>query len=387
NSNVRYNLEKRKGWQTSIGASGMYQTNANKGMEFLIPEYHLLDEGVFMVTQKTWRKLSFSGGVRLDNRFVNSKELLLDSVGNPVKVPDANSILKFHSFSKNYNGISGSLGCAYQLGDFSTFKFNLSRGYRAPSIAELASNGRHEGTFRYELGNTNLKSEISNQLDFAYFIQTEHVVLEFTPFVNFISNYIYSEKLKADNGRDSIPVQGDPAPAFKFMSSSATLLGGEIYLDVHPHPLDFLHVENSFSFVQATQSNQPDSSKYLPFIPAPKYRFELRSQFNRVGKKITNAYVKFAINHIFTQNRVLSANGTETITPGYTLLSAGIGGNLSAFSRKDFLSLFISGENLTNVAFQNHLSRLKYASENLATGRFGIYNMGRNISLKVIVNF
>ncbi len=39
---------------------------------------------------------------------------------------------------------------------------------------------------------------------------------------------------------------------------------------------------------------------------------------------------------------------------------------------------------MTDVAYQSHLSRLKYTPENQATGRTGIYNMGRNISFKLV---
>ncbi len=387
NYNIRYNLEKIKGWETSVGIGGMQQSNTNKGLEFLIPAYNLFDIGTFVFTQKTFNKLTIAGGLRFDNRYMNSKELFLDSLEKPVSVPDANSELKFSSFTKNYNGISGSLGLSYQINKTSTLKLNVSRGFRAPNIAELSSNGRHEGTFRYEIGNPNLKSEISHQIDNAYFLNSEHITFELTPFVNFIRNYIYSEKLKGANGTDSIPDPADPAPAFKFTSGNATLLGGEIYFDIHPHPLDWLHLENSFSYVQATQLNQPDSSKYLPFIPAPKYRGEIKAQFKNVGKTLSNAYIKFGIDYFFAQDKFFSAYGTETGTPAYTLLSAGIGANIKAFKRKDFMSLYISGENLADVAYQNHLSRLKYAPENLATGRVGVFNMGRNVSVKLIMNF
>jgi iron complex outermembrane recepter protein len=37
------------------------------------------------------------------------------------------------------------------------------------------------------------------------------------------------------------------------------------------------------------------------------------------------------------------------------------------------------------VSYQSHLSRLKYAPENIATGRTGVFNMGRNVSLKLII--
>lgn len=386
NYNARYNFEKIKGWETSVGVGGMQQSNKNKGIEFLIPAYSLFDIGAFVFTQKNIKKWTIAGGLRFDNRAMNAKDLYLDTLGIPVSSTDENASLKFNSIIKNYNGFSGSLGLSYQLSKISTIKLNISRGFRAPNIAELASNGRHEGTFRYEIGNPNLKSEISHQLDVAYFLNSDHVTFELTPFVNFISNYIYSEKMKGANGMDSIPDPSDPAPAFQFTSGDAMLLGGEIYFDVHPHPLDWLHIENTFSYVQATQKKQPNSTKYLPFIPAPKYRAELKAQFKDIGKIFSNVYVKMGMDYYFKQDKFFSAFDTETATPAYALFNAGFGTSIKAFNKKEFFKVFISADNLTNVAYQNHLSRLKYAPENLATGRIGVYNMGRNLSLKLVVN-
>ena len=85
--------------------------------------------------------------------------------------------------------------------------------------------------------------------------------------------------------------------------------------------------------------------------------------------------MKFGIDHYFKQNKIYSAYHTETKTPAYTLLSAGVGTNIKAFHRKDAFSLFISGENLADIAYQSHLSRLNYAPEHLATGRMGAFNM------------
>lgn len=386
NYNVRYNLEKSNGWESSFGVSGMYQSNKNKGSEFLIPEYNLFDIGAFVYTQKTYKNFSIAGGIRFDNRHVNTSELYLDGNDQPIEIPDVNSTLKFSHFVKNFYGLSGSMGISYQTSKNSTIKFNFSNGFRAPNIAELASNGKHEGTFRYEIGNPDLKPEFSHQLDLAYTINSKHITLEISPFVNFITNYSFLQKMKDANGDDIIPDPNDPVPAFQYTSGNATLYGGEIYLDFHPHPLDWLHIENSFSFVQGVQKNQPDSSKYLPFIPAPHYRGGIKIEFEKLTSSLSNLYFKFGIDHYFAQNNIHSAYQTETATPGYTLLSAGAGISLNAFNKKDFLSLFVSGENLTDLGYQNHLSRLKYAAENPATGRTGVYNMGRNISLKLIVN-
>jgi iron complex outermembrane receptor protein len=40
-------------------------------------------------------------------------------------------------------------------------------------------------------------------------------------------------------------------------------------------------------------------------------------------------------------------------------------------------------QNLSDIAYQSHLSRLKYTDENILTGRTGVFNMGRNYSLKI----
>ena len=52
---------------------------------------------------------------------------------------------------------------------------------------------------------------------------------------------------------------------------------------------------------------------------------------------------------------------------------------------KKWAEVSVSGTNLTDRAYQSHLSRLKYADVNPVTGRRGVSNMGRNIMLKVVV--
>ncbi|MCB9250887.1 MAG: TonB-dependent receptor [Flavobacteriales bacterium] len=386
NYNLRYNFKKVKGWETSTGLSGMLQFNANKGLEFLIPDYSLFDAGMFIFTQKKVRKFMLAGGIRFDNRNMLTRELFLDSAGNPSKAGDPEAILKFEKISQSYSGFSGSLGISYQMTKSSTVKFNLSQGFRAPAISELSSNGRHEGAFRYEIGNAGLRSEISRQMDLAFLYNTDHLTFEITPFTNFIDNFIYVEKLRGSSGKDSIPDPDEPAPAFKFTSGNAILYGGELYIDIHPHPLDWLHLENSFSYVRAQQTSRPDSLKNLPFIPAPKYRGEIKAGLMKKGNKLKNAYLMFAVDHYFAQNNVHSAFGTETATPAYTLLSAGLGGDLNFIKRKKELTFIFNLENIMDVAYQNHLSRLKYGPVNQASGRTGMFNMGRNISLKLIFN-
>ena len=388
NYNLRYNLAELNGWEISTGINGIVQGSKNKGLEFLIPAYNLFDLGGFVFGQKTIVKdLILAGGFRVDSRTIAAEKLILDPFGAPTNRLWSLNTLKFKALNNHYTSYSGSIGLSYQADQQSTFKLNLSRGFRAPNIAEIASNGKHEGSFRYEYGTSNLNPELSHQIDVAYFLNTDHLTFEATPFVNFISNYIYSRKLSSFMGGDSIPNPTDPVPAFKFAQGNATLKGGEIYFDIHPHPLDWLHIENSFSFVQATQNHQPDSTKYLTFIPPPKYSGELKAKFKKIGKSLTNGYLKFEIDYYFKQDHYFKAYHTETPTPAYTLLSVGLGANVKAYKKADFLSIYLSAENLADVAYQSHLSRLKYGPLNPMTSKMGVYNMGRNISLKLIFNF
>jgi iron complex outermembrane receptor protein len=70
----------------------------------------------------------------------------------------------------------------------------LQEAFRAPNFAELASNGAHEGTNRYEIGNTDLKSEVSLQGDAGIELTTEHVSLDASLFYNHINNFIFYER-------------------------------------------------------------------------------------------------------------------------------------------------------------------------------------------------
>jgi len=373
-------------WQLTTGLNGMLQSNRNLGEEFLIPAYQQNDIGLFLTSEKFIKpNLLFSYGARVDHRSLATDKLVLDQFGIPLTIDTGVYFVKFNPLSKQTINFSAAAGLSYQYSNKSNFKINLSRGFRAAAVSELASNGIHEGSFRYELGNENLKSEYNHQLDFVYNYTSEHLNIEVSPFANFINNYIFIEKITSVEGRDSTINSGDPANVFKFKQSNAFLYGSEIFVDFHPHPIDWLHIENSFSFVNAIKINSTDSTRYLPFVPPAHYRVDMRAQTKSIGKSIKNAFVKFSVDHYFAQNKVYTAYGTEQATPAYTLIGAGIGADLLLSKQQTSpIKLLLNIENLTDVIYQSHLSRLKYAPINPLSGRQGVFNMGRNLSIKLI---
>lgn len=382
---LRYYLPEKSGWNVAVGATGERQQNRNLGREFLIPAYDLSEGGVFGVVKKTLGALDLSGGLRYDIRRIDAQSLFLGADEQPVSQGTAGAETKFPGFRSTFANYSGSLGAAYNLSDRFTLKANLARGFRAPNIAELGSNGVHEGTIRYEVGNPNLRAETSLQLDAGVSYTSDHVRFSVDAFENSIDGYIFSRRVLNARGTDSLVSTGPDIGLFQYVQGRARLLGGEATLDFHPHPLDWLHFENSFSLVRARQLDVPADQQYLPFIPPDRFQSELRGNFRRQGKSLTNLYARLQLEQNFAQNRFYGAFDTETATPAYTLFNAGVGTDVADTQGKTLFSVYVTCNNLFDVAYQSHLSRLKYADYNYATGRRGIYNQGRTLSVKVVV--
>jgi iron complex outermembrane recepter protein len=397
---IKYYLPEVKGWVTTIGINGMFQKNTNRGTEFIIPDYNQFDLGPFVLVQRTLDKLDLSAGIRYDIRLFSNKSMYtrpdpqtgFDMQTDP---PDTvNADHPFNSFKHTFSGMSASIGATYKISKDIMVKANMARGFRAPNIAEISANGVHPGTLIYQIGNIGFKPEFSLQEDLGISFASGHVSGSLDLFNNNISNYIFNQKLLNHFGQDSVVIRGNQT--FKFQQAEARLYGGEASFDIHPHPLDWIHFENSVSVIYAINKggngvNVTDSSRYLPFIPPIHTNTDLRANIKSKIKYVSSLYVKIGMEYYAKQNRVYSADNTETPTNGYFLYNAGIGADITNKRGKVLVSINIMGNNLTDVAYQSHLSRLKYFEPypDNTTGRNGIYNMGRNISfnLKIPMNF
>ena len=193
-------------------------------------------------------------------------------------------------------------------------------------------------------------------------------------FSNRIDNYIFIHR--------SGEVIDDEFMTYRYDSGDAQLLGGELALDIHPWY--FLHLGTIFSLVNAVQLHQPEESKYLPFTPAPRWQSDIKWEILHDGRVLNNAFVSLGVDYNFKQDHYYRADDTETATPAYCLLNAAIGTDIMCKGRR-VACLSLMGTNLTNKAYQNHLSRLKYTDVNPVTGRQGVLNMGRNIIVKLAI--
>jgi iron complex outermembrane receptor protein len=382
---VQYLQAEMNNWKNTFGVNGMRQTNTNRGEEALVPDYNSFDIGAFYYTQKRTDKTSWSGGLRYDQKFMNYI--------NPAQFtcPPGMACIALYNpveSNKQFNNISGAIGVAHDMNDQLTLKFNIARGFRAPNMAELASYGAHEGTNRFEYGNDMLVSEKSLQFDAAVEWSNEHMSIAGNVFYNTVQDYIFYQKLNAAAGGDSIIMDyahdaaGEELYAFAFRQKDAHLYGAEFNVDFHPHPLDWLHIENSVSLIRGQFKEALDGSKNLPGIPSARWLSELRIELFKKSKAIKNSFINLQLDNVFAQNNPFTGYNTETVTPAYTLLNLGYSTQIQ-HRNKTLFSVSLVGQNITDVAYQHHLNRLKYGPMNEATGRMGVFNMGRNFSFKV----
>ena len=354
NYDVHYLQAADTDWQYAAGISGMWQHSENLGQEYLIPSYRLFDVGAFASVTRQFDNLTLSGGLRYDIRHLHSYE------------QEDDGELRFTDFTRNFSGLTGSIGAIYNITPKLNMRLNLSRGFRAPNLSELGSNGEHEGTFRYEIGNSQLSPENSWQLDLGFDYSSEIISTQLSLFANHIDNYIFLERLTSTTEEN----------LYQYKQGTARLLGFEALVDIHP--IEPLHFENSFSYVNARQLNQPEDSRWLPFTPAPRWNSDLRYDIIRDGRTLTNTFVSLGLECYLRQNNAHTAYGTETATPSYTLLNITAGTDIRWHNRT-VASVYLSGTNLTNRAYQSHLSRLKYADGP------GICNMGRSFGIKLLI--
>ncbi|HEY0055953.1 MAG TPA: TonB-dependent receptor [Pedobacter sp.] len=351
----KYYFEENNGWEPVIGMSGAFQNSKNKAEEFLVPDYDNRDFGAFGYLKKTWIKTTFNAGIRFDNRTISGIQMNEDGVS------------KFQNFENTFSNISGAIGSTHELNDSWTLKANIGSAFRAPNIAELSSEGVHEGTFRYELGNPNLKPERSLYADAALEFHSTKLDFHFNLFNNYIGNYIYARQI--DN--QTIDIDDASFSVHNYVQDNANLYGTEVELNLHP--TSYLHVENSFSL---TRGQNAKTNNDLPFIPAPRLRNELRFEPNIKSDGFKNTYFSIGMDNVFKQNQI--DKEFETPTSGYTLIDASAGTTFRL--KKQPVRIYLSANNLFDKAYVDHLNRLKYV---------GFFNQGRNIAfgLQLPLNF
>jgi iron complex outermembrane receptor protein len=364
---AKYYLPESNGWRPVFGISSSLGHSVNLGEELLIPAYDEYSAGGFFYAKKTWEQNTFSVGARFD--FVKNK-------GKAQNGADGEQI--FAGFDNQFSNVSAALGYTHIFNDELSFKANAGSAFRAPNPAELGSNGVHEGTSRYEIGNANLTPERSYQADATLEYGSGFVTGSLGIYENYIHNYIYAsntnnEQVTVVDEATGLPRSYD---AYRYGQVNANLYGFEGNLTLHP--ISFIHFENTFSYTRAQNTS---FDRPLPLIPAGVLHNTLR--FEPKIKGLKDFYISAGIDNYFKQSRIDAT--FETPTDGYTLVNAGIGATFKLGAQP--LKLYVSGSNLANKKYYDALSRLRPGRYSQEDPTYGVYNPGRNITFGVYLPF
>ena len=309
-----------------IGVQGMTQDNKNDGEEILIPDATITDAGAYFLGNYKRKRLELQGGFRVDSRRINT--VLMNSEEH-----------NFPSLQKQYDGITFSSGGIYTLKNIK-LRANISSGFRAPNTSELLSNGVHEGTNRFEKGNSELKSEKATQVDFSISYQNNHFKFSINPFYNRIKNYIYLSP--TGNSITNNPV-------YDYLQTDAFLYGGELGFHYHPHTIHWLHIESNLATVFAEDSH----NNALPLIPHTTISTTLSAEFKSNSKlNLKNIFIK---NEYKLKQHNIGI--FETQSPSYNLMH--IGCQLALNTKNKPIAIKLGIKNIFNTTYIDHLSRFK----------------------------
>lgn len=333
-----------------IGIQGMNQTNRNKNnrVSQFLPDANVNNTGILGLAQfNLSQKIKIQGGGRFD--IYKTETCAMGTPGDE----------SYHApVSKDFSSLNGSVGALYSLNEKLMLRANFAKAYRVPNLSELTSNGVHGN--RYEIGNSNLRPEDAYETDISLHFHGNYLSFDAACFYNQIRNYIF---ISPTSGTTSSGMD-----IYRFAQANAKLFGGEAGLHFHPKTMPWLHIKGVFSTVSGKQEN----GNYLPFIPAPKFRFEVRAEKEKI------AFLKYPRVWISSLSALKQYHPSphETATPGYTLINAGTNVTVRIVNQQIILGLVAS--NIFDTLYFDHLSTLKSV---------GYYNQGRNFNFSLKIPF
>ncbi|WP_240486018.1 TonB-dependent receptor [Anditalea andensis] len=358
-ANVRYNVTKNDMHQTIYGFNFQHMVNEKSGFEFLLPEFNTTQGGAFYFHEyKHTPNLILNAGIRVDGARHDIQEHLqpiynrLEPTGNfEQRNPDINrSLLNF----------SGAGGLSWIINQSNNVKFNFGSSFRIPTAIELASNGVHHGNFRHEVGNSSLESERSYQIDLSYAFRNRDFNLVLSPFASYYDGFIYL----APTGRFStLPAA---SMLWEYRQNNAVFAGGEL-------KTEYAITKGLLISAAAEYVWNINLDTNLPLPLTPPFSLLSRMEYNKQlpGKVLENFYVFVEVRAVSTQNRV---DRNERVTDGYMLYESGVGMDLRFY--RQLIRLNVTGQNLTDEYYFNHLSRYRLLN---------LPEQGRNINFSIKV--
>lgn len=318
-------------WQAAYGIQIQNRDFSAIGAEAFVPPTSSVQIGLFSFHELDLGDWHLEGSVRYEN---NRHE------------NDTNSI------SRNFDSFSFAAGVDYHLSDTTRLGGTFFRTSRAPTTAELFSNGPHLATNQFEIGDLNLDNETATGGEISVRFRKGEARINLNVFTTYYSNYIYERA--TGNEQDSLP-------EFQFTAANAVFKGFEIDAGVK------LASINNFEILADITLEYVDANLVLEGIALPR----IPPLGLGAGLVLQNAVwrLRAEINYAAKQNdlapRALPTNASTLI-------------NLqSSYRINERITLRSSINNLLNSEARQHTSYLKET----------VPLPGRNFKLSLFLTF
>lgn len=346
---LEHNLKSH--WTGSMGIHLIQQANSNvpgTGVTPLIPNYDLLNGGVFLMEKYLKGALELEAGLRYDYRSVSAARY----VGEVLQKANL-----------TYKNGSLFLGGRYQINSNWGVSTNLGTAWRPPNVNELFSQGLHHGAAAVELGDANLDSEKSlkwvNELEY----EGKRTTVGLTAYANQIRDYIYLNP----TGETFTSLRGT-FNVYEYLQADAFFYG----LDLSG-TYQFNAQLNGYAKGSIIRAKNMETNAYFPFIPSDRMDWGLSYS---LGKNPDQGKNKISLSNV-----LVARQHREPIfdlapaPPAYALFNLGYSKKVELF--KNTLSVSLQVNNLLNAEFKEYMNRFRYFTA----------DMGRNFQLKFNYQF
>jgi iron complex outermembrane receptor protein len=304
-------------WHGAYGVQFGSRDFAAIGEEAFVPPAQTDDFGVFWVEQAEFEPVTLELGARYDKQ-----EIDLDQIDG----------------GADHRALSVSFGGIWTFNEHWHASLNLDRAQRAPSAEELFSDGPHEATASYEIGDAALDEETANQIELSLHAHGERVEAKVSAFYNRYDDFIFL----VDTGEIE-PEEG--LPVLQWTQDDARFHGFEA-------EARYTLADNAWgrwtarAFGDVVRARLADGGD-LPRIAPARLGLSLNWQYDAWRASLG------AVRHAEQDHVAVN----ETPTDGYTFVNAHVS---YAFAVGDSeWEAFLDGRNLTDQDARVHTSLLK----------------------------
>lgn len=340
-----------------LAANAMQQDNVYGGRYF-IPAYRAYYFGGYYIGKFSKQKWDVQAGVRYDNKNLYTNRIIS---GGEV----------FNEFGFNFSTFALSANAGYKITAGLKTNINISLSERAPQPNELLSNGVHHGTSTFEVGDRNLKTERSLNINWGsnWSNPDKTFSAELNLYNNNINNFIYQQPIPDEPVRTTAGVY----LLNRYQQNDARLQG--IDLTTKWSPVKNFDWQLNYSMLRAKNL---DSSDWLIRMPADRISNVFSYNFAD-GKKFSASYISAEYNHVFKQTRTpdetFVKKDYKEAPDAYGLVNVDAGTSI-LFNHVP-VTISIGVRNLFNTVYRDYLNSMRFFTD----------ETGRNFQFRIKVPF